>query len=73
MGEPNVNYNSKSKRETIRRTEGEKESVAKREKEREEGKREKQRKTKGTRARRDGSGKERDEICLRAGGSPLCD
>lgn len=32
-----------------------------------------ERKTEGDRARRDGPGKERDEICLRAGGSALCD
>lgn len=60
MGEPNVNYNSKSKRETIRGIEGEEE--------RGERKRRKEIARGGT-----GPGKERDEICLRAGGSALCD
>lgn len=55
MGEPNVNYNSKSKRETIRET--------KREKELRTGQNE--RKIERGYTRRDGSGKERDEICLR--------
>lgn len=55
MGEPNVNYNSKSKRETIRETKREEELRTRRS----------ERKIEGGCTRRDGSGKERDEICLR--------
>lgn len=55
MGEPNVNYNSKSKRETIRGSK--KEKLCKTE--------EKIETTRG-----DGPGKERDEICLHRGGLP---
>lgn len=55
MGEPNVNYNSKSKRETIRETKREKELRT----------RWSERKIEGGCTRRDGPGKERDEICLR--------
>lgn len=50
MGEPNVNYNSKSKRETIRGSNKEEKLGGV--------------KDRGS-AREDGPGKERDEICLR--------
>lgn len=61
MGEPNVNYNSKSKREVIRgRWRSEKDG---------EGGREEERKGVWDRARMDG-GKGPDEICLRKKGSP---
>lgn len=56
MGEPNVNYNSKSKRETIRETKREEELRTRRSERKTEG---------GCDEERDGSGKERDEICQR--------
>lgn len=54
MGEPNVNYNSKTKRETIRGTKREVVLGVRRDK----------RKAEEGSATRDGPGKERDEICL---------